>query len=279
MTDPLLQTVCPVEPQRVIDLVEAAGHDVSDWAQFQGAHPATNPKYCYEWCFRQTGRATIVCLWFENLREDVGTLATSLQIDDSSFTGPRKKRILSLRDGLLQAYNTSTPLRVIVLDGTQYPDDDQKQSVDRRLLDPVPWHVVESNPSSGTFRIRRGPGATMCLDQFDAEAVGATPQQRDVAGTVFVREPKLRRDALTRAGGRCEFCKELGFVALDGRVFLETHHVLPLSQGGLDRADNIVALCANHHREAHHGARAAAIRAELLLLLRAGSTDTFNEAG
>lgn len=267
MTNALLQSLRPIVRQRVIDLVEAAAHDVSDWAQFAGAHPATNPKYCYEWCFRQSGRASIVCLWFESLREDAGMVTASIHFDESSFSGPRRKRISSLRDGLAEAHASSAPLRVIVLDGTQYPDGDQKQSVDRRLLDPVPWHVVESNPASGAFRIARGAGAAMCIDQFDAEAPVHSPTQRDVAGTVFVRNPQLRRDALARARGRCELCGSLGFVCLDGRIFLETHHVVPLSEGGPDRADNIVALCANHHREAHHGARAAAIRNEMVLLL------------
>lgn len=274
MSNALLHTLRPTEPKRVIDLVEAAGHDVSDWAHFGGAHPASNPKYCYEWCFRQAGRATIVCFWFENLREDNGRFATVLQIDESTFVGPRKKRILSLKEGLLQAHTSGVPLRVIVLDGTQYPDDDQKQSVACRLLDPVPWHVVECDRGSGTFRIERGPGASMCFDQFDTDELFDTPTQREVAGKVFIRSQQLRRDALSRAAGRCEFCGDLGFVALDGRIFLETHHVVPLSEGGLDRADNIVALCANHHREAHHGVRAQVIRREMLKRLQARVGDS-----
>jgi len=272
MTNSLLDTLRPTDANRVIDLVEAAGHDVVDWSNFGGAHPATNPKYCYEWCFRQPSRATIVCLWFENLRQDGGAVTSVVKIDESEFTGPRKKRMLSLKDGLSQAHSSRAPLRVIVLDGTQYPEDDQKQSVDRRMLDPVPWHVVECDLGSGTFRIKRGPGESMCLDQFDADALVDSPTQREVAGKVFVRSAQLRRDALTRAAGRCEFCGELGFVAADGRIFLETHHVVPLSDGGQDSADNIVALCANHHREAHHGARALAMRESLLNSLRRGAS-------
>ena len=50
----------------------------------------------------------------------------------------------------------------------------------------------------------------------------------------------------------------------DGGVYLETHHVIPLSEGGSDTQRNVAALCANHHREAHHGARAPEIRDFLL---------------
>ena len=34
---------------------------------------------------------------------------------------------------------------------------------------------------------------------------------------------------------------------------METHHIVPLSEGGSDGDDNVAALCPNHHREAHYG--------------------------
>jgi hypothetical protein len=36
-----------------MDLVAAAGIDVSDWANFEGGQQkaASNPKYCYDWAF------------------------------------------------------------------------------------------------------------------------------------------------------------------------------------------------------------------------------------
>jgi 5-methylcytosine-specific restriction protein A len=34
---------------------------------------------------------------------------------------------------------------------------------------------------------------------------------------------------------------------------LEVHHLLALSEDGPDTPENVVALCANHHREAHYG--------------------------
>jgi predicted HNH restriction endonuclease len=50
----------------------------------------------------------------------------------------------------------------------------------------------------------------------------------------------------------------------NGQVFLETHHIIPLSEGGGDVITNVAALCPNHHREAHHGSQAELIRAHLL---------------
>ncbi|WP_170319512.1 HNH endonuclease signature motif containing protein [Polyangium spumosum] len=53
----------------------------------------------------------------------------------------------------------------------------------------------------------------------------------------------------------------------DGRVFLETHHVIPLAAGGPDTIANVVALCPNHHREAHHGAKRQEMSDKLLARL------------
>jgi 5-methylcytosine-specific restriction protein A len=53
----------------------------------------------------------------------------------------------------------------------------------------------------------------------------------------------------------------------DGRIYLETHHVVPLSEKGVDHEWNVVALCPNDHREAHHGERRDAIRTRLLAML------------
>ena len=51
----------PTEKQLVMDLVEAAGVEVSDWANSsRGAKgAAANPKYCYEWSFLQPNRIIV----------------------------------------------------------------------------------------------------------------------------------------------------------------------------------------------------------------------------
>ena len=54
----VLDELRPKAKNRLIDLVRAAGVDVSDWKNFErGARwEAANPKYCYEWCFVEPGR-------------------------------------------------------------------------------------------------------------------------------------------------------------------------------------------------------------------------------
>jgi len=45
-----LDEVKPTVKERVIDLVSAAGIDVSDWGKFAGGEKraASNPRYCYD---------------------------------------------------------------------------------------------------------------------------------------------------------------------------------------------------------------------------------------
>jgi hypothetical protein len=71
--------------------------------------------------------------------------------------------------------------------------------------------------------------------------------------------------AKVRADFRCEIsgCPIEPFTGLDGRPYVEVHHVVPLGEGGADAPENVAALCPMHHREAHHGVRAGAIRKSL----------------
>ncbi len=50
-----LETLRPTKSQRIMDLVEEAGHDTADWAKFKGglSKAASNSKYCYEWVYCQ----------------------------------------------------------------------------------------------------------------------------------------------------------------------------------------------------------------------------------
>ena len=59
---------------------------------------------------------------------------------------------------------------------------------------------------------------------------------------------------------RCQICKvekksaeTHTFVKADGQNYVEAHHVLQLSDGGPDTTENIMCLCANHHRQMHYG--------------------------
>lgn len=66
---------------------------------------------------------------------------------------------------------------------------------------------------------------------------------------VFVSDPNLRSSAyrasvLRLFGSKCLVCGYAGFV--------DIHHVIHRKNGGGDNIENLVVLCANHHREWHY---------------------------
>ena len=276
-----LDDLKPTGRARVIDLVSQAGLDVSDWANFaRGAQwAAANPKYCYEWAFFQDGRPTVVNLWHSLLREKRGVVTWSLNlrslIRDYSMPGAKtvwRKRTERLESALHDAWRDNRPVRAIVNEGDVLESaspDSQASQVRGRLLDPLPWVVTSYDSRTGVWTLTRGTSTGGRVDQFDLEPTDDVgPERVDTLQSVFVRDRALRADALLRADGRCEFCGQPGFTLPDGRVYLETHHVVPLSEGGPDAAHNVAAVCANHHREAHYGSAAAEIRRVLLAHLR-----------
>jgi hypothetical protein len=58
-----LDELKPTQKLLVMDLLDQAGVDVSDWKNFKGDVPANNPKYCYNWSFEKPGQLIVVCLW------------------------------------------------------------------------------------------------------------------------------------------------------------------------------------------------------------------------
>ncbi|EGQ8195940.1 HNH endonuclease [Vibrio parahaemolyticus] len=71
----------------------------------------------------------------------------------------------------------------------------------------------------------------------------------------YHRDPDIVAEALYRAEGFCEKCKaKAPFIKRsNGESYLEVHHIIPLSKGGLDSLENVISLCPNCHREIHFG--------------------------
>ncbi|WP_312529947.1 HNH endonuclease signature motif containing protein [Paracoccus sp. (in: a-proteobacteria)] len=92
--------------------------------------------------------------------------------------------------------------------------------------------------------------------------------QRDVSA--FARSADVVAWALSQSLGICERCQEQApFLDRQGLPFLEVHHVEFLRNGGLDDADNVVALCPNCHRAAHHSHDAGDVKIRLLARIQA----------
>lgn len=78
------------------------------------------------------------------------------------------------------------------------------------------------------------------------------PGERIVTTKQFERNPNITELAKRRANGICQLCHSRApFITKQGDPFLETHHIIPLGQGGKDTIENTVALCPNCHRKMH----------------------------
>ena len=88
------------------------------------------------------------------------------------------------------------------------------------------------------------------LNSYDGVATSKIVETK-----VYSRSPEVVVETLERADGVCEECGENAPFnrKSDGSPYLEVHHVIPLSQSGLDLVSNTIALCPNCHRKAHFG--------------------------
>jgi 5-methylcytosine-specific restriction protein A len=258
----------PTTKHRLMDLLEQAGIDVSDWANSKGGanRAAGNPKYCYEWVFIKPKEFVVLNLWHD-LFEERPNGEIFMRLNPRKYAG-EVSGIESVRayrgdDALQLAVRDKLPIRVIVITGRRRAERTEKASrVEARCLDPIRWRVTEYDWKSGDCILTRG--AEMFIDQFSIlNDTGGKPQRREVSGYAFDRCPVVRRNVLHRANGKCEWCGELGFTMPDGRIYVETHHVISLGENGLDTESNVAALCPNHHREAHHGGKRTEMRKSL----------------
>lgn len=289
MSEDLINVLSSLRPQqdgRIMDLVAEAGIDVSPWnVKADGSlvkNPRANPHYCYEWAFGGGDEPTALCIWYSSLKtsdlaivyeDNLRMYALEL---DATATDRSKPQDVAVRareqakraqkfDTLLQrCFRKGKPLRVILLMGKlqDKPEVDWETSaVKFRVLDAENWYVHLYNDHDGLFRLVRSispapsfrqgntvPPLPPFIDQFSMPL----PLER-IAGeaTIFPRSADVRRKALERAQGKCEFCGEPGFRMANGSVYLETHHVVALSKGGPDTEWNVVAICPNDHRRAH----------------------------
>jgi HNH endonuclease/EVE domain len=105
------------------------------------------------------------------------------------------------------------------------------------------------------------------LARYGREAVSRPkrPRATPAATKVFERSALVIAIARTRANHMCEVpaCHHSLFVCLDGRTYLEVHHIVPLGEGGEDTPANVACVCPAHHREAHVGSKAGEIATAL----------------
>jgi 5-methylcytosine-specific restriction endonuclease McrA len=101
------------------------------------------------------------------------------------------------------------------------------------------------------------------------------PRSARAQAVVYDRSPIVVEIAKRRAGLRCEVpdCQHEAFKKVSGEEYVEVHHIVTLSDGGLDTPANVVCLCPSHHMEAHHGQGAESLRRVLQGVRRLDADD------
>ena len=136
--------------------------------------------------------------------------------------------------------------------------------------------IKRVNGLAEALHIEKVHFADVARGNFDSaidDLAGAAPPGNESpdralhSGYSYKRDPKVRAHVIKRSKGRCEYCGKEGFLMVNGERFVEAHHIISLAEQGPDTIDNVIALCPDHHRQAHFGADAEALEQEFLTRL------------
>lgn len=279
----VIESLKPIKLPHVYDLLKEVGVDVAGWKKLADGrtitNPASNPAHCRKWAFSDKG-LVVLNVWHDQLKEvngevycevDPGKYSEDVKKDTSMSVNARNvasRKAHDMDELIKTAYENGWPVRLIIGEGSRRNSNDSVSKPSRvahRLLDQEPWSVEKYDQHADEWRLIRR-AIPRYVDQFVTTEM-QPPERHEVHGNVWERNHRVRDAVLKRAAGQCEYCNSPGFKTLDGRIYLETHHVIPLSKSGADHIKNVAALCPNHHREAHHGEQSKAIRDELLKML------------
>ncbi|RIV37675.1 HNH endonuclease signature motif containing protein [Burkholderia pseudomallei] len=247
----------PVTKQLVRDIAEKVGV------------PMTTQ---YDWCFKGDGGPYLVNIWHDGMDEDgdeiffIDTASDWAQDNIDTATPVQLNRADAVSALMVEAYYRKKPIYVAILDGVRRKKGLRETSeAHQRELDPVLWYPHHRNEERRIVVIRGKPQPA----EFDAYAedqeyekqhkappAPAVPAKKVIAPAtaIYERDSAVVRAAKLRAAdGSCELCGKRGFVTASGAYYLEAHHVIPLNCGGADDERNVVAICADDHRQAHFG--------------------------
>ena len=79
----VLNSLKPTKKHSVMELVQSAGVNVSDWSNMKSRNisTASNPKYCNRWSFLQPGKVVVLNYWYNQIKETKGKLQISSLVE------------------------------------------------------------------------------------------------------------------------------------------------------------------------------------------------------
>jgi len=257
-----IEDLKPISKKLIMDLLDEAGFDVSDWGNYRGKHASSNPK-SYNWSFVEPGEKIALCLWHDSL-EPKGREVYYHSIPQP-HTGPAQKRAQNMRQHVRMAYEEQLPIRVIVCITTRVRGVTSK--VEGRMLDPKPWAVKEYNTATGEWLLVRGKEPLVpAFYPPDIETSYFEGTQRAKFVLHRRREGELRRAKIAEAltthgrlfcnvpGCGFDFAKRYGSV---GEGYAQVHHLIPLNKAPKEGrpvfTKDLAIVCANCHVMIHRG--------------------------
>jgi hypothetical protein len=131
------------------------------------------------------------------------------------------------------------------------------------------WAHIPDEHETFALKFFGGPlKKQSALDDLTPPEGNQAPNRVESTHSTYQRDPEVREFVINRARGRCEFCGKQGFLLPSGHRFLETHHIIALAKEGADTPQNVIALCPDHHREAHYGASGAEMESKMVNIIR-----------
>jgi hypothetical protein len=267
---PPLLVLLPRKRAFVMDLLVAAGIDVSAWAYTSEdvavKKPKANPSYCYDWSFGSELEGFVLCIWHGTLerRNDQiifeGNLKKHAELLQSLMYAPgtdgakrsrlnqQVRRAKEFEKALEFSYRKGRHLKVILNVGDQRSQDELAEKASKvwhRALDGELWYVHRHDPLTGqTLMVRDVPPEG--VDNSDArppEGSDNSPtadDQRRLSSILTRRGQGKFRESLFAAYNRQ--CAVTGTRVVE---LLEAAHIIPhaeqtdyaTSNGLLLRAD------------------------------------------
>jgi len=160
-----------------------------------------------------------------------------------------EKRVRSRASGFDEVASSGQSYEKIVIDHADQFSDEVVKIAKERLAD---FELVM--PTDDRTELDARVSAIISRPEMLTEPPAGNPRPRKelAVGTAYLRDPRIVAYTQTRAAGVCELCLEKApFSRSDGTPYLETHHVLPLAEGGPDTVENCAAVCPNCHRALH----------------------------
>lgn len=108
-------------------------------------------------------------------------------------------------------------------------------------------------PERGQFKPERDRTEDQTTELlFDGDVVSEGERYREVVRRIRSRNTKAAKK-LKELYGKCQLTGDkFVFVKLDGKPYLEVHHLIPLGEGGADEPHNVVVVSAHMHRMLHY---------------------------